>query len=239
MRNLPVATEVEVEDSVQSPLAPSAERLRDYYFRATERLFGGVIRYRDHSLKFGPVALVRFGEPARERDGWSFPLIGGALLREPGGSLALDWSEGTMRVTVRHYLPSLPLPIYRAVQLRVHHLQSRLVLLGLRGRLPAPAPPAAPLARVVAGAVDAGLCLALARGRPARALAIAAAYHLACWTLPGATLGGLLLGQRVVAVDGSPVTPGQAIIRLLVLPVALLRMRAVHDELAGTEVVRP
>jgi hypothetical protein len=35
------------------------------------------------------------------------------------------------------------------------------------------------------------------------------------------------------------VTPGQALVRLAILPLALLRLRAVHDELAGTDVVRP
>ena len=241
MGTLPAAepAPVEVEDSVRAPLPPSPELLRDYYFRATERLFGGIIRYRDRALKFGPLNLISFGEPARSQDGWSFPLTGGALVRRPGGSLDLEWSEGTARATVHGYLPRLPPALYSAVQLRVHHLLSRLVLLGLRGRLPAPAVPAAPLARLAAGALDAGLCLALARGRPARALAVAAVYHVACWVLPGQTLGGRLLSQRVVAVDGSSVTPGQAVIRLLALPAALIRLRAVHDELAGTEVVRP
>jgi hypothetical protein len=32
-------------------------------------------------------------------------------------------------------------------------------------------------------------------------------------------------------------SPGQAIVRLLALPLAALRLRAVHDEIAGTEVI--
>jgi uncharacterized RDD family membrane protein YckC len=42
--------------------------------------------------------------------------------------------------------------------------------------------------------------------------------------------------QRVVAVDGSPLTPGQAIVRLLALPLAAVR-GDLHDEIAGTDVV--
>jgi hypothetical protein len=41
----------------------------------------------------------------------------------------------------------------------------------------------------------------------------------------------------VVSVDGSRVTAGQALIRLIALPLAVLRVRAVHDEIAGTEVI--
>ena len=68
---------------------------------------------------------------------------------------------------------------------------------------------------------------------------MAVAYHVACWSFGGLTLGGLLLGQRVVAVDGEAVTPGQALLRLAALPLSLIRLRAVHDEVAGTDVVRP
>ena len=67
----------------------------------------------------------------------------------------------------------------------------------------------------------------------------AVAYHLACWSFGGLTLGGLMLGQQVVAVDGEGVTPGQALLRLAALPLAWFRLRAVHDEVAGTDVVRP
>src|SRR6266702_3881230 len=44
-------------------------------------------------------------------------------------------------------------------------------------------------------------------------------------------------GTRIVAVDGSRPSIGQSIVRLLALPLAALRMRAAHDELAATEVV--
>jgi uncharacterized RDD family membrane protein YckC len=68
-------------------------------------------------------------------------------------------------------------------------------------------------------------------------LGIAAGYHVACWRLSGVTLGGAVMKQRVIAVDGSEVSLGQALIRLLLLPVAAARMRDVHDEIAGTTVI--
>jgi hypothetical protein len=38
-------------------------------------------------------------------------------------------------------------------------------------------------------------------------------------------------------VDGSGLSAGQAAVRLAALPVAALRRRNVHDEIAGTDVV--
>jgi hypothetical protein len=43
--------------------------------------------------------------------------------------------------------------------------------------------------------------------------------------------------QRVAAVDGSRLTIGQALVRLALLPLAAVRMRQIHDEIAGTEVI--
>ena len=60
---------------------------------------------------------------------------------------------------------------------------------------------------------------------------------MGCWSLTGRTVGGLLTGQRLVSVDGSPVAPWQALLRLAALPLAVLTRRAVHDETAATEVV--
>jgi len=68
-------------------------------------------------------------------------------------------------------------------------------------------------------------------------LGIAAGYHVACWSLSGVTLGGAVMKQRVVAVDGSKVSIGQALVRLALLPLAAVRLRDVHDDIAGTEVV--
>jgi uncharacterized RDD family membrane protein YckC len=68
-------------------------------------------------------------------------------------------------------------------------------------------------------------------------LGIAAGYHLACWSLSGVTLGGAVMKQRVIAVDGSKLSLGQALVRLALLPVAAARTSNVHDEIAGTEVI--
>jgi uncharacterized RDD family membrane protein YckC len=136
----------------------------------------------------------------------------------------------------------LPRLIYVLTQLPIHHLWTRLHLLRVRGRLPAPGPPADPSRRFAAGAIDVAVCTALAiaigRRRPIPALlGIAAGYHVACWSVSGRTLGGAVMNQRVVAADGSKVTIGQAMVRLISLPVAAVRMRNVHDEIAGTDVV--
>jgi uncharacterized RDD family membrane protein YckC len=102
--------------------------------------------------------------------------------------------------------------------------------------------PAAPTRRFAGGAIDIGLCagVALMAGRRRRLAAfagLAIGYHVACWSSSGRTVGGLVAGQRVVSVDGSRVSIGQSLVRLLALPLAALRLRAVHDEIAGTEVI--
>jgi uncharacterized RDD family membrane protein YckC len=68
-------------------------------------------------------------------------------------------------------------------------------------------------------------------------IGVALGYHLACWTLSGRTIGGAVMKQRVVAVDGSRLSAGQAIVRLVSLPLAAVRRRKVHDEIAGSDVV--
>jgi uncharacterized RDD family membrane protein YckC len=128
------------------------------------------------------------------------------------------------------------------IQLPIHHVVLRLYLLSERGRLPTPGVPAPPTRRAAAAAIDAGVCVAAAlvagKGRRLPALVgITAGYHIACWTISGRTIGGALTRQRVVAVDGSRVSIGQAVIRLLALPFAVARVRALHDEIAGTEVI--
>jgi uncharacterized RDD family membrane protein YckC len=96
--------------------------------------------------------------------------------------------------------------------------------------------------RLAASAIDLGLCVALTavigrRRRGSVFVGVVAGYHVACWALSGRTLGGALLKQRVVSFDGSGLSAGQAMVRLALLPVALVRQRAVHDEIAGTEVI--
>jgi hypothetical protein len=236
---------VRVQDQVASPLQPEPERLRDCLFEAVPALTAGLVRSERWTLKLGPVALLRFGEPAFEAGGWRWPILGGALARGPGGELGLGWRDGRVYSLVDGYRPWLPPRLYALTQLPFHHLVTRLVLLRARGRTPPPGLPAAVSSRLAAGTCDLALCLAagLAIGRGARrglplAGLLAAGVHVAGWRLLGGTPAALLFGLRVVSVDGSAPDLFQAFLRLLALPAAAVRLAAAHDDLAATEVVR-
>ena len=69
-------------------------------------------------------------------------------------------------------------------------------------------------------------------------LGVAAAYHVTCWSTSGRTLGGLVMRQRVVAVDGSRPTVGQSLVRLVALPFGWARGRPVQDVIACTDVIK-
>jgi hypothetical protein len=232
---------VSTEDSVAMPTAITGKTLRDSYWTDIRRLTFGLVQTRDNSLFLGPVELMRFGLPAVTRTGVTWPIRSGLLVRRPGGRLRFETRSGRLVASVEDYEPALPRALYVLTQLRVHQLWTRLHLLRLRGRLPAPGVPADPSRRLAAGAIDAALCLTLAavvarRRRVVVLLGIAAGYHVACWTTSGRTLGGALMSQRVVAVDGSRPTAGQAILRLMALPLGALR-RNLPDEISGTDVV--
>ena len=75
-------------------------------------------------------------------------------------------------------------------------------------------------------------------------------YFAYQWALGGKTIGMAILGIRVVATDGDPITPRQAVIRTLTLPLSFLLLglgfigillnkdrHALHDRLAKTVVV--
>ena len=75
-------------------------------------------------------------------------------------------------------------------------------------------------------------------------------YFAYQWSLGGKTMGMALLGIRVVATGGDPITPRQAMIRTLTLPLSFLILglgfigilvnkdrHALHDRLAKTVVV--
>jgi uncharacterized RDD family membrane protein YckC len=75
-------------------------------------------------------------------------------------------------------------------------------------------------------------------------------YFAYQWSLGGKTIGMALLGIRVVATDGDPITPRQAVIRTVALPLSFLVLgfgfigillnkdrHALHDRLAKTAVV--
>jgi hypothetical protein len=139
------------------------------------------------------------------------------------------------------YRPLLPLPVYALTQLPIHHLLTRLLLLRIRGREPAPGVASTSRERLSAAMVDVAFCATLAglagKRKVSVVLGVAAIYHVACWSIWGRTLGGAVMKQRVVAVDGSRPSIEQSIVRLLALPFAWARRRPVHDEIAGTEVV--
>jgi hypothetical protein len=237
-----VGGQVWVEDSVDAPRPPDPSLLRDSFLRDTARLTLGIVTQRAGALVAGPVELLRFGAPQTSGGGVSWPIEGGVLAAGPGGHLRVFVDGGRLVARVEGYRPALPRGVYAATQLPAHHALVRLVLLRLRGRRPAPAVPADVSSRLATGAIDvavcAGLALLLARRRRLRAFAaIAAGYHAAAWSVSGRTIGGALLHQRVVAVDGSAVTPVQAVLRLVALPFAAARMRGVHDAVAATDVV--
>jgi hypothetical protein len=231
-----------VEDTVTSPRRITSRALRDSFFEDIQSLTFGLVRRRESSLYVGPLELLRFGPAKVSRTSVELPIEGGLLVGAPGGYLRLEAAKGRMTALVEGYRPRLPRAIYALTQLPFHHTIMRLFLLRERGRLPEPGVPAPPTKRLVAGAIDTGLCamVALMAGKRRRLpalLGITAGYHIACWSLSGRTIGGLVTKQRVVAVDGSRLSVGQAVIRLLALPLAAVRTRAVHDEIAATEVV--
>ena len=113
------------------------------------------------------------------------------------------------------FRPLLPAALYSLLQLPFHHLTTRLFLLRLRGDSPPPGRRAGVERRALAAALDLGACLLISRFRVRRALAVAAVYHVGCWSAFGRTPGELAAGIRLLALDGSNVTPAQAAVRLL------------------------
>jgi hypothetical protein len=233
---------VATEDSVAMPGRITGKALRDNYWSDIEALTLGLVCARDHTLRFGPLELLRFGRARVTQASVQWPIEGGLLARAPGGRLRIELLHSRLVASVEGYQPRLPRFLYVLTQLPIHHLLTRLHLLHVHGRQPAPGRPAGSSRRIAAAAIDIGVCagLAIAIGRRQRIpalLGIAAGYHVACWSLSGVTLGGAVMKQQVVAVDGSKVSVGQALVRLALLPVAAVRRRNVHDGVAGTEVI--
>ena len=225
--------------AVSGPL--TGADLRGAYVDAVRTLTFGVVRMRHDSLVAGPIELLRFARPKVTRNAVEWPIEGGLLARRPGGRFRVQASRGHVEATVDGYTPRLPRPIYTATHLQVHQLFTRLYLLRLRGRQPAPGTRASSRDRFRAASVDVAFCLTVARmtGRPrwGRTLTIAMAYHVACWSTTGRTLGGMVMRQRVVSVDGSRLTPTQSLLRLALSPASWLMRRPLHDELAATDVI--
>ena len=234
--------QVSVEDSAGSQRTVTGSQLRDAYLEGIQALTYGLVRARGSSLYLGPFELLRFGKATVTRSAVEWPIEGGTMARAAGGHLRIEASESRLVASVEGYRPLLPLPLYAVTQLPIHHVLMRLFLLRVRGREPIPGVPASIRDRRRAAAVDVAFCITLAslfgrRPRPKVLLGTAAAYHVVCWSISGSTLGGLVVGQRVIAVDGSRPTVAPAVVRLLTLPMAWIRRRPIHDELAGTDVV--
>jgi len=233
---------VSVEDSVAAPHAATGRLLRDSFLPGISAVTLGLVRAGDSSLRVGPFELLRFGAPKLERTGVEWPIVGGLLAGSSGGTWRLHSSGGRLVASVDGYRPRLPAAVYRVTQLPLHHLMTRLYLLRLRGRDPAPGVTATSSNRIRAAAVDLALCATLAgvAGRRRRVrvlLGIALVYHVTCWSISGRTLGGLVMRQRVVSVDGSRLSPAQALVRFIALPISWVRGRPDHDEIACTDVI--
>lgn len=234
---------VELVDSVAGPVPADLRDRRDAYWRFLERLHAGLVRYRDGVIYGAGLPLIRLG-PARFEDrAWRWPITGGLLASRPGGEIGFGSDDGRLVGFLRGYRPLLPEPLYSLTQRPFHEFVTRLFLLQLRGRRPPPGVPAEPALRIAAAAVDGALVLgvvglAVRRHRLLGSGLLAAAYFAGGWAVAGRTAGQAAFGLRVTSVDGSPVTVGQALLRLAAAPVAALRRRALHDDLAGTEVVR-
>ncbi|HKW69978.1 MAG TPA: RDD family protein [Candidatus Dormibacteraeota bacterium] len=228
-------------DSVAVARPLTGAELRDAYAESLPALTVGMVRLRGNSVVAGPFELLRFGAPKVTSGAVEWPIAGGLLTRQAGGTWRLQASTGKAEATVSGYAPRLPRPIYSISHLHVHLLFTRLYLLRLRGREPAPGPRATMDDRARAASVDIALVLTVAgvggRRRVARTLAIAIAYHVASWSITGRTLGGVVMRQRVVSVDGSRLTPTQSLLRVALLPVSWIIRRPVHDEIAGSEVI--
>lgn len=232
---------VSTRDSVAVPNPPSGAQMRDAYIKALRVLTLGLVNLRGNSMMVGPIELLRFGRATVTSDSFTWPIRGGLLTARSGGTLTIRSTGDSVEATVTNYRPSLPGAIYRVTQLQVHLLITRLYLLRLRGRESAPGIVAASPDRVQAASVDVAFCMMLARlsGRRGwrRALLIAAAYHVACWSTTGRTLGGEVMRQTVVSVDGSRLTPTQSLLRLALLPASWITWRPLHDEISGSTVI--
>jgi RDD family len=231
-----------IEDSVASPLPLSGRMLQDSFRADMPRLTFGLVHVRGNALAAGPVELLRFGRPRVTRTAVEWPIEGGLAARGPGGSWRIESEGGRLSASVDGYRPLLPRPLYFLAHLPIHIIFTRLYLLRTRGREPAAGPTASSSDRIRAAAIDVAFCAAVTgmvarRPRVRMLLGVVAGYHVACWSISGQTLGGLLMRQMVVATDGSRLTTGQSILRLMALPISWLRGRPDHDEIACTDVI--
>lgn len=200
----------------------------------------GLVRRRGNSVAFGPIDLLRLGKPHFEAGAVEWPIEGGLLTGSPGGRWRVTSNDGRVVAAMDGFHPMLPRPLYAISHQQVHLLATRLFLLRLRA-----APAGAPARRedrLRAAAIDVAFCFTLTRlaglrPQPKTVVGVLAGYHVACWSISGRTLGGTIVRQRVVARDGRRLTPGQAALRLAVIPFSWIVRRPIHDEIASTEVI--
>jgi hypothetical protein len=232
---------ITTSDSVEVTRPFSGAQLRDAYIEAVQDLTLGLVRFRDNAWRIGPFELLRFGSERLGRDFFEWPIEGGILAR-PGGVWRIESENGAVSASATGHRPVIPRPLYDVSHLQVHQLATRLYLLGLRRNDPPPGVEAAREDRLRAAAVDVAFCLTLARltgrRRLRRTLVITAAYHVACWSLLGRTLGGVVLRERVVSLDGSRPTVAQSLLRFALMPLSWMSRRSLHDEVARTTVIR-
>jgi RDD family len=233
---------VAIRDAVALDKPVTGARLRDAFIDAMPTLTLGLVRMRGNALKLGSLELLRFGAPTVTRNAVDWPIEGGLLARRAGGRWRLQATAHRVDASVTGYAPSLPRALYAVSQMQVHLLFTHLLLLRLRGRKAVPGEPATSADRVAAATVDAALCFSLpgfaGRRRLRSYLAVAAIYHIVCWSVSGRTLGGAVMRQRVVAVDGSRLTPQQAVLRLALLPLSWIAWRPLHDRIAQSAVIK-
>jgi RDD family len=228
-------------DSVAVDRPVSGAQLRDVYAESVRTSSLGLVRFVDNAVRLGPIELFTFGQPTVGRNSVEWPIEGGLLAR-PGGTWRIESSNGTVTAVASDHVPAIPRPLYDLTHLQLHLLATRLYLLRVRGEEPRAGADAPAEDRVRAAAVDVAFCLTLARltgnRRPRRTLALTAAYHIVCWSVFGRTLGGLVLRERVVALDGSRPTPTQSMLRFALIPLSWFARRPLHDEIAATRVMR-
>src|ERR1700693_38343 len=153
---------VSVDISVADAPSVPGSRLRDTYLEDIHRLTLGLVRARGDSLFMGPFELLRFGRARVASDAGEWPIEGGVLARGAGGRFRIESTGGRLSASVEGYRPLLPLPLSAVTQLSVHRVITRLSLLRVRGREPAPGVSAGPDERLRAAAVDLAFCVTLA-----------------------------------------------------------------------------
>jgi hypothetical protein len=134
-------TSVETATAVRPVVEPTprgAEMLAASYWREVEATTRRIVRAQAVAGRIdvrlfgrGPL-LIRLGRPAVRADLTSvtctYPIVGGLLVRRPGGALALEQVNSdpvVLRSTLTEYVPRLAGTLYSQVQAPLHSLISR------------------------------------------------------------------------------------------------------------------